>query len=153
MMTLVMAGCTDGGQSPGDGAVALGDGGQGGRDAAFSCADDALLEPNDSTATAFQLPSQPSVSFGPVAICPASDVDHFRTTVADQGSLDAIVQFAGAPGLAVALLNASGTAIVNGTPGSSELRASATNLPAGTYFVRVSGSVEQNYRITIAATQ
>src|SRR5687767_9137427 len=48
-----------------------------------ACADDSVIEPNDTPQTAFVTPVDTGslqVSFSSLAICPSGDKDHFRIT-------------------------------------------------------------------------
>lgn len=115
---------------------------------AAACAFDEL-ESNDTIQNAFVVPSQVP-SFAAVPLCPATDKDTYQIAVTvASSSLEATTTVAsGMPHAAIAILNAGGTTIVNGTSsGPDSNRALAANLPAGTYFVQVSGTASTTYRI------
>jgi hypothetical protein len=123
-------------------------------DAPSPCADDSAFEPNDTTQTAFSttIDSMASMSIGPVAICPASDVDHYSVSLSSTKNLEVVVSTPGGSPLSVSILNAPGTPIANGTATSpTSVRACAANLPSGTYFARVNapGGPGSNYTITL----
>jgi hypothetical protein len=105
-------------------------------------------ESNDTIQTAFVVPGT-LPSFAAVPLCPATDKDTFQLSVTTTSNLEAITTVtAGMPKANLAILNAGGTTIVNGTStGPESNRALAANVPAGTYFVQVSGSAATTYRI------
>src|SRR5689334_3375066 len=79
LVLLVLSACTGGdGQRPPD---ALHEGPDA---AAGACADDSVFEPNDTLATAWPTPvgkTRDAISIAGLAICPASDTDHYAVTL------------------------------------------------------------------------
>ncbi len=150
LVSLLAAACSEHGSTPGDGGD-LGklDGGSGG----FVCEDDSLFEPNDTIQTAFEIPATSTITFEGLALCPGTDVDHYKLTTTTTATLEAVVQNEPSVSPGLAILNAGGSVIANGTGGGIDTRVMAPNAPAGTYFVRVAaGGVQSNYRLTVNVT-
>ena len=125
----------------------------------FPCANDSNLEGgtrNDTPMTAYQTPVDTQlsmISLADLAICPEGDKDHYAITLS-QGNqaIEVTVSWDSGQPISMSLLNAGGTAIVNGTmTAERSLRACAPNMPMGTYYgaVFATGSVKNNYRMTI----
>lgn len=120
---------------------------------AFVCIDMAL-EPNETIQTATGTGvggSMSSITFAGLAICQTGDRDTFRVTVVTASySVEAVVTYTAGSSMSVSILNAGGTAINNGTPnGANSLRAFVPNLPVGTYYVQVAGSVGGMYSVML----
>lgn len=127
----------------------------------FPCKDDSALEGsarNDTPMTAYQTPVDSQfqmVMLADLAICPMGDKDHYAVTLSAASAnmaVEVIVSWDSGQPLSMSLLNAGGTAIVNGTAnGDKSLRACAPNLPAATYHAAVfaTGSTQNNYRLSI----
>jgi hypothetical protein len=125
----------------------------------FPCADDSPVEGsgrNDTPMTAYQTPvdsQRQDLSLAGLAICPAMDKDHYAVQLsAGNKGIEVIVTWESGQPVSMSLLNAGGTAIVNGTAnGDKSLRACAPNLPMGTYYgaVFATGSTQNNYRLQI----
>ena len=120
------------------------------------CNNDAEIEPNESIAdpTLTGIPEvHPSIGFVGLAICPSTDSDVFRLDVdQDQTSVSAQVTFDEAfPAPQLEILSGGGTSIATGTLTRADvLRAAVPNLPMGTYFVQVRGTLgENNYDLQI----
>jgi hypothetical protein len=126
----------------------------------FSCADDSATEPNDTLQTAFPTPVMedlPMVSYASLAICPDSDIDHYRININQPNvTLRAEITHASQQGrLALEILNNSGTVIREGTPlgaNADVLRADVPQIALGVYYVRVQASgpgIRNNYSLAI----
>lgn len=175
-LVLVVAACGGGGQSPVGGVggacrpdqtcdpglvcsegfcvvldAPIAGGDDSGKPPPFACADDGALEPNNSIQTAFQVPSQATISFAALSICPDGDQDFYRVAIAAANqTLDAMITLDGGDPVAAAILNAAATPIANATTdGPGSLRAVVPNLPAGTYFVRITSAGSGNYAMTL----
>jgi hypothetical protein len=129
-------------------------------DGSFQCANDSSIEPNDMPQSAFitPLPFQQSYTLVGLAICPSTDVDHYRISVDANFNFEATVQsVAGRNPLAVALVDASGDVIVDGAtvvggmPNVVRLEAVAALISPGTYYVRVRSAdgTENNYDLQL----
>lgn len=127
-----------------------------------NCADDRMLEPNDSTATAWITPVDTTKSFplASLAICPSGDKDNYSImmTTANQ-NLEVVVEWeAGGAELQAAILNSGGVAIANATTTvANTKRAYTPNVPSGIYYAQVfgpnQGSVTtNNYKLSINVT-
>ena len=104
--------------------------------APFVCNDDSLFEPNDTYQTAFVSPvdgTQPSITYNSLAICPATDKDHYRVTIGTANSnLEALVTYGpGVDAVGMGILNAGGTAINNGISSTNPLTVSFNTTPVG----------------------
>jgi hypothetical protein len=155
LVALLASGCTEHGQTPDGGANPVFDGKAGPDGSGFVCADDSSFEPNDSIQTAFQLPSTPTITFAGLALCPATDVDFYGIGVGSTATLEVVVVSEPNIPPGVAILNAAGTVIANGSADNVGTRATAPNVPAGSYFARVTapgGGVQENYRMTVNVT-
>lgn len=127
----------------------------------FQCADDAVLEPNDSLndPTLTPIPTHASeYRLVGLAICPEDDADFFRFDV-DQSGKDVLIQvdyLAQRGELLVDLLNSSGVSISQGTPAGGDanvLRMQIPNVPQNTYYVHVrSNGAKNNYSLQIAVS-
>jgi hypothetical protein len=127
-----------------------------------ACADDSPRETsarNDTIETAVDSPvagAQRSILLAPLAICPAGDRDLFAVQItADQQQLEAVTTWtAGAP-VAVDILDDTGTPVASGrAAGERSLRAAASRLPIGTFYVQASAAARttNSYRIEITVT-
>ena len=139
---------------------AVPDGGVDGGGDGFQCADDGNLEPNDTIANAFATDVGINAAmriYGPLAICPETDVDLFSISVGTGNpGLEFITRWDSGDPVSVQLLNSVGSELANGTAmGTNARRACATNLPMGTYFAKAfsSASKKNNYRIEIRVVQ
>lgn len=130
-----------------------------------NCADDSMLEPNDSIQMAFQTPvatQKNNLTFAGLAICPAGDKDTYSITITmAQQNLEMLVEYEGTGAdLQGSILNMGGTPIANAavmTGATGVRRAYAPNLPTGTYYAQIygpnSGAVQtNNYKLTINVT-
>jgi hypothetical protein len=127
----------------------------------FPCANDSNLEGgsrNDTPMTAYQTPvdtQRLDMTLADLALCPAGDKDHYAVTLSAANAMKAIeviVSWDSGQPISMSLLNAGGTALVNGTAnGEKSLRACAPNLPAATYHgaVFATGQTQNNYRLSI----
>jgi hypothetical protein len=130
-----------------------------------NCADDSQLEPNDTTAMAFQTPvatQKNNLTFAGLAICPSGDKDTYAITITMMNqNLEVIIEYEGGGAeLQGSILNSGGIAIANasalaGMPGKK--RAYTPNLPTGNYYAQVlgpnSGSLTMNnYKLTVNVT-
>jgi hypothetical protein len=122
----------------------------------FVCADDGQLNGpsgNDTIQTAYVLPSNlPTITLGPLSICPEGDLDHYMVQVPAMGNLEAVVTWESGAPISVRILGSGGATLNNGVGnGERSTRAYVANLPAGAYFVRVSAdpSVKNNYKLTV----
>lgn len=126
----------------------------------FTCADDGEVEPNDLTteATNTLIPAQGNTyRLVGLSICPDGDEDYFLFAVgATGGDLRADLEHEAADGqLMLEVLNAGGAPIRAAEAVSEDdpnlLRAQLTNLPQGTYYVRVRApeGIRNNYAIEI----
>lgn len=129
------------------------------------CADDSNLGPNQTLATAYQLPvdvQKKSVVFAGLAICPAGDKDYYAINISNGNeNLEVLVAYESWGGvLQASILNATGVPIasagpVSGVPGT--IRAYTANLPVGTYHALVFGPASgtpaiNNYKLTVTVT-
>jgi hypothetical protein len=126
----------------------------------FQCADDHMLEPNDTTATAFQTPvasSRPTISLAGLAICPAGDKDLYKIDITVEGqNLQVDVIFDPGTPLALSILNNQAVPIVTGTALGMTTTAKVANLPMASspYYAQVTGPAggQNNYKLNIAVT-
>jgi hypothetical protein len=122
----------------------------------FQCAMDGMLEPNDSLGTAYQTDvgtGAPQRSFGPLALCPEGDKDHYQinVTTANRG-IEVITRWDSGMPVSCSILNGAGTSIANGVAmGANAIRACATNLPPGIFYAIAFSpkSLQNNYRIQL----
>lgn len=101
---------------------------------------------------------QSSATFQGLSVCPAGDVDLFKVQVTATGSsLEVSVFQSSASPLKLEILNAGGTAIVNGMMISAgTVRATALNLPVGDYYARVTSTAmngQNNYELKVVRTR
>jgi hypothetical protein len=126
----------------------------------FACADDSATEPNDTLQTAFPTPVMedlPMVSYASLAICPDTDIDHYRVDINQPGvTLRAEITHDSRQGLlALEILNNSGNVIREGTsPGANAdvIRADVPQIALGVYYIRVQasqGGIQNNYSLNI----
>jgi hypothetical protein len=127
----------------------------------FMCADDSVIEPNDTLANAVMTPLDGMKQFmrGGLAICPANDADIFKIMIATANEdIEVLVDFqSGGATLKGAILNTGGVPIASAMPVDGmpqQVRAFSQNLPTGVYYAEVSGPRsgtpdENNYTITI----
>lgn len=128
----------------------------------FDCADDPN-EPNDALeeATATMVDGMATFSAEGLSICPVGDRDLYAIAVSTMNTgLELLVDYeAGGADLKAALLNAGGIPIASAMPvdgATRQIRASAQNLPVGTYYAAVSAPVTEqlsvnNYKLTVSA--
>lgn len=112
-------------------------------DRPIHCADDTALEPNDTIATAASVPAGSSFTISELSICPAGERDTFEVALSDGQSIEVIATFArDAQPLDGSILNLAGVPIARATPRGeppTSLRAVATGLTGGRYFVQIFG--------------
>jgi hypothetical protein len=129
------------------------------------CADDSMLEPNNTIATAWQTPvDSPKKVFplGSLAICPAGDKDTYAVNISTANeTLEVLAEFDPARAtLQGSILNSGGIPIANASPVAGmtgQIHAAAANLPKGTYYAQIygpsSGAVTtNNYKLTLTVT-
>lgn len=115
------------------------------------CADDSVLEPNETLAKA----TVASVSFQRegLAICPATDKDTFAITVSGAGKIELAVTFERGAALRATLLNTGGVPLSAAAldEATRTLHATADVPRAGTYYAQVSSAsgLSNNYQITL----
>jgi hypothetical protein len=129
--------------------------------AAFNCADDSNLEPNETTPFDTSVATQKStITFAGLAICPAGDRDLYTVTItfANQ-NLEMLMEYdPAAADLQGSILNSGRTPIANASPTEAgKRRAYTPNLPTGIYYVAISGPTMgdltmNNYKMTINVT-
>jgi len=126
-----------------------------------ACADDSPLETsarNDTIETAVDSPvagAQRSILLAPLAICPAGDRDLFAVQITAGQHLEALTSWTAGSPVAVDILDDTGTPVASGgAAGERSLRAYASSLPIGTFYVQASAAagVSNNYRIEITVT-
>jgi hypothetical protein len=105
----------------------------------FQCAEDGMLEPNDSISDAYQTDvgaGAPVRAFGPIAVCPEGDRDHYQIALSTAlRGIEVITRWDSGMPVSCSILNTAGISIANGTPmGSNALRACAANLPVDLYY-------------------
>jgi hypothetical protein len=154
VLVMLCGACNEKGQSPTDGAATLGDGDKIPDDGDKIPGDGACardnFEPNDTPLDAFVLPAgMPEVQLADLALCPDTDVDHFSIVVPATQALEAVVTLTTVIMPELSILSPAGTPIAFGEAGDATVRALATNLPEGTYVVRVGGRVEVGYSLTV----
>ena len=121
----------------------------------FQCAPDGPpLEPNDTKDQAYVTDVSPTQSrkYGPIAICPETDRDHFQVnvTLANKGIQAITSEWELSTPVSVSILNATGASIGNGVAmGEKALRACVPNLPVGTYYAVAFGTAKNNYKIEL----
>jgi hypothetical protein len=120
-----------------------------------ACADDGVFEPNDTVAMAWPTPvgkTRDSIAISNLAICPATDVDHYGVVLSVPRSLAARVTWAGGSPVTLAILDGAGTPLVVGSPGNVFQRVCIPNAPAGSYVPVVQtgdGSTSATYQLAI----
>jgi hypothetical protein len=134
-------------------------------DAHTDCANDSMLEPNDTTATAYDTgvaESKLSIPYAGLAICPAGDKDTYKVHITTEGqNLEVVITYD--PNGAVltgALLNAGGVPIAMASPVSGMegvIRAYTANLPVGFFYAQVAGPttgnlLTNNYKMTVTVS-
>lgn len=151
VLLLFAPACTGSGQSPPDDAIHVSttDG------PTQACADDDVFEPNQTIATAWPTPvgtTRDSIAISGLAICPASDVDHYKVSIATPRTIRATASWDSGAAVKIAILNAAGTPVANGAPvGALATRACLPNAQSGDYFplVQTGNNTTNNYRIEI----
>ncbi len=120
----------------------------------FECADDSSQEPDNGLTDAAT--ASVGATLDGRAICPAGDKDTYAVMLSATANLSAtiIYQAAGSE-LTAAILNTGGVPIQRASEVSGEartLRAVATDLPSGLYYVQVSGGAGavNNYELSLA---
>jgi hypothetical protein len=106
------------------------------------CAD--AFEPNNDLAHAKSVAGAASA-----AVCPAGDIDLYSITLPGSQDVTVDVTYASGGPLMLAILNSGGTPITNGVSQTGGVRAVVLNLPAGTYYARVTGTTDTEYQIAI----
>jgi hypothetical protein len=108
----------------------------------------------DTLATAFNAGVVPGMHVGGVTLASSADVDLYRVELLRTDSLRATASL-DVPGgsLSLAILDASGQTVATATPSGGQMVANAASLPAGTYYLRVAGTVPQKawYRVGVDA--
>ena len=126
------------------------------------CADDSMLEPNNTYQTAYMTPvdvTKATLTFSGLAICPAGDVDHYAITISGANkylSVKVIYDEGGAI-LQAAILGSTGTALASAAPVTGQIntiRAYLATPPVGQYYAQVKGPtsgmpVTNNYKLII----
>lgn len=147
LVLLLMSACTGGdGQRPPDAMEGLPPG---------TCADDSVFEPNDTIAAAWPTPvgkTLDTIAIAGLAICPATDADHYEVVLSSPRSLAARVTWPGGSPVSLALLDAAGAPLVIAAPGGAFERVCIPNAPAGTYYARVQtvdGSTSATYQLQL----
>lgn len=121
----------------------------------FQCSssDGPPIEPNDTKEMAFQTDVSPTQSriYGPLAICPETDRDHFQVNVAVANKgIEAITTWTDGMPVSVSILNASGSSIANGVAmGTGANRACVTNLNVAQFYVAVFAAAKNNYKVEL----
>jgi hypothetical protein len=129
------------------------DGGGGG----FQCLEDTFGQ-NDTKDGAFVTPvaGQNQMFAALTSLCPAGDQDHYQINLTTVSALKVSGTWESGMPVSVAILNAGGTSIGNGTlKGDQESCVCLKDLPMGQYFARVfaGGQVQNNYRVEIKVIQ
>ena len=128
-----------------------------------NCNGNDRTEPNDSPQQPFQTTvatDRASIDLAGLEICPATDVDFYEFTVVTEGqNADATMIFRdGGAALQMAILvdnGGSGATLLNGTAVSgmpNQIHAAPANLPAGIYYVKVSGADTNTYELKLAVS-
>ncbi len=123
----------------------------------IDCADDGDVEPNNTLpqATVTSLDAMAAYHHDSLAICPPNDKDTFAITLAHATRIDLEVVYEGGAPLYAAILNQGGVPIATATvtEASRTLHATASTLPAGTYYGQISApnGRSNNYTISLRA--
>jgi hypothetical protein len=124
----------------------------------IECADDGAREPNETTSepTVTTIDAESSFVVTGSAVCPDGDRDVYSLSLADVSTVEAIITLdPGGAVLEAAILNTGGVPIAMATPAleANTLRAVASDLDPGVYYVQVNGpegaQTTNNYALTI----
>lgn len=121
----------------------------------FACSpfDGPPLEPNDTKEQAYQtdVSAAQTRRYGPLAICPATDRDHFQVNVtAPNKGIEAIVSWESGMPISVSILASSGSSLGNGMPmGEKSARACVPNVNTGAFYVVAFATAQNNYTVDI----
>ena len=120
----------------------------------FVCLDQPAFEPNDNTAMAYMtnVGTTQMITFGPISICPATDMDHFKVVTGAVANIEVITTWESGTPVTNAVLGMGGNTIVSGSSTSAtSMRACAAGQAAGTYFAvaQSMGAAENNYTMSI----
>lgn len=121
----------------------------------FECANESGIEPNDSTATAFNTPvadSRQDFTLGPVSICTDGDRDYYRINLTQTANVEVSTMWDSGMPVNIALVSMNDTQLAVGTATTEmSLRACAVALPPNVYFAKASAGVgvKNNYRLSI----
>jgi parallel beta-helix repeat protein len=105
-------------------------------------------------ATALSAGVVPGMHMGGVTLASSADVDLYRVELLRTDSLRATASLDKPGGsLSLTILDVNGQTVATATQSGTEMVANAASLPAGTYYLRVSGSVAQKswYRVGVEA--
>ncbi|MEI8369156.1 MAG: right-handed parallel beta-helix repeat-containing protein, partial [Planctomycetia bacterium] len=108
----------------------------------------------DTLATAMNTGVVPGMHLAGVTLADAADADLYRVELLRTDSLRAIAALDEAGGsLSLSILDSDGQTIATGSESAGQMVADAASLPAGTYYLRVSGTVAQKawYHIGVEA--
>jgi hypothetical protein len=119
----------------------------------FQCLEDTFGE-NNAKEGAFVTPvaAQNQTFAALTSLCPAGDVDHYQMQMVAVSTLRISATWESGMPVSVAMLNAGGTSIGNGTlKGDNQNCVCAKDLPIGMYFAKVfaGAQVQNNYRVEI----
>lgn len=121
------------------------------------CNDDKALEPNESVLDAKPIPARTlgtPFAYKAVAICPASDKDFFKFVVeANTTNVEVVVDFSTGPALTMQVLNSNNVPIASGEVAGNRSRAYVANAAAGTYYISISGTGNNNYDLTVTQSR
>ena len=124
----------------------------------FQCSpyDGPPLEPNDTKDQAYQTDVSPTQArrYGPLAICPTTDRDHFQINITTPNKgIEAIVSWDSGSPVSVSILAASGSSLSDGKPmGEKASRACVANATSptqttGSFYVVAYATQLNNYTI------
>ena len=121
---------------------------------AFTCADQAAFEPNDTTAMAYMtnVGTTQMITFGPISICPETDKDHFKVVTSMAANIEVITSWESGSPVGSSILGMAGNMLAAGSSaGANSLRACAPSQPAGTYFAvaQATSGMRNNYTMSI----
>jgi len=120
-----------------------------------ACADDSVFEPNQTLGTAWPTPvgaSVDSIAIAGLAICPASDTDHFRVTLSTPRSLVAIASWDSGVPVKLSILDSTGSSIGDAIAMGMHATRICLALPAGSSYpiVQTGNNTTNNYRLELA---
>jgi len=108
----------------------------------------------DTLATALNTGVVPGMHIGGVTLASSADVDLYRVELLRTDSLRATASLDKAGGsLTLTILDSAGQTVATGSASGGQMVANAASLPAGTYYLRVGGTVSQKswYRVGVDA--